>query len=176
MACWLLHISCTEACFCMQLWRCLPPPRCPPLSSQILMLGGTRFIGVYLARMLVDAGHDVTLLTRGKKPVVFRIPDDTGERARLATCDCRVVERGCLRLTLVGCAVLQHAPCSAAQKSAVALPCVGARHLRHSPDSTLCSSHSCRRVVRPVCRVHQAHCLRPHRRLGHAAAAGQPGL
>lgn len=45
---------------------------------QILMLGGTRFIGVYLARMLVDAGHDVTLLTRGKKPVTFRIPDDTG--------------------------------------------------------------------------------------------------
>ena len=41
------------------------------------MLGGTRFIGVYLARMLVDAGHDVTLLTRGKKPVTFRIPDDS---------------------------------------------------------------------------------------------------
>lgn len=48
---------------------------------QILMLGGTRFIGVYLARMLVDAGHDVTLLTRGKKPVTFRIPDDTGAAA-----------------------------------------------------------------------------------------------
>ncbi|PRW59559.1 chloroplast stem-loop-binding [Chlorella sorokiniana] len=47
--------------------------------KKILMLGGTRFIGVYLARMLVDAGHDVTLLTRGKKPVTFRIPDDTDE-------------------------------------------------------------------------------------------------
>jgi hypothetical protein len=40
--------------------------------------GGTRFIGVYLARMLIDAGHEVTLLTRGKKPVTYRIPDDTG--------------------------------------------------------------------------------------------------
>lgn len=40
--------------------------------------GGTRFIGVYLARMLIDQGHEVTLLTRGKKPVTYRIPDDTG--------------------------------------------------------------------------------------------------
>ena len=41
--------------------------------------GGTRFIGVYLARQLVEAGHDVTLLTRGKKPVTNQIPDDTDE-------------------------------------------------------------------------------------------------
>jgi nucleoside-diphosphate-sugar epimerase len=45
--------------------------------KKILMLGGTRFIGVYLARQLVAAGHEVTLLTRGKKPVTFQIPDDT---------------------------------------------------------------------------------------------------
>jgi len=47
--------------------------------KKILMLGGTRFIGVYLARQLVEAGHEVTLLTRGKKPVTFQIPDDTDE-------------------------------------------------------------------------------------------------
>ena len=41
--------------------------------------GGTRFIGVYLARQLVEDGHSVTLLTRGKKPVTFQIPDDTDE-------------------------------------------------------------------------------------------------
>lgn len=41
--------------------------------------GGTRFIGVYLARQLIEAGHDVTLLTRGKKPVTAQIPDDTDE-------------------------------------------------------------------------------------------------
>lgn len=34
----------------------------------------------------------------------------------------------------------------------------------------------CRRVVRPLCPLHQAHCLRPRRRRGHEAAAGQPGL
>lgn len=45
--------------------------------KKVLMLGGTRFIGLYLARMLVEAGHDVTLLTRGKKPTDARIPDDT---------------------------------------------------------------------------------------------------
>ena len=39
--------------------------------------GGTRFIGVYLARQLIEEGHQVTLLTRGKKPVTFKIPDDT---------------------------------------------------------------------------------------------------
>ena len=47
--------------------------------KKILMLGGTRFIGVYLARMLVDEGHEVTLLTRGKSPVTTQIPDDTDE-------------------------------------------------------------------------------------------------
>lgn len=53
----------------------LTPPSPTALPQ---MLGGTRFIGVYLARMLIEAGHEVTLLTRGKKPVTYRIPDDTG--------------------------------------------------------------------------------------------------
>lgn len=48
-------------------------------GKNILILGGTRFIGVYLARQLVEEGHSVTLLTRGKKPVTFQIPDDTDE-------------------------------------------------------------------------------------------------
>ena len=39
--------------------------------------GGTRFIGVYLARQLIEQGHDVTLLTRGKTQITFQIPDDT---------------------------------------------------------------------------------------------------
>lgn len=47
--------------------------------KKILMLGGTRFIGVYVARMLVEQGHDVTLLTRGKSPVTAQIPDDTDD-------------------------------------------------------------------------------------------------
>jgi len=47
--------------------------------KKILMLGGTRFIGVYLARMLVEQGHEVTLLTRGKSPITAQVPDDTDE-------------------------------------------------------------------------------------------------
>ncbi len=47
--------------------------------KKILMLGGTRFIGVYVARMLIEQGHEVTLLTRGKSPVTAQIPDDTDE-------------------------------------------------------------------------------------------------
>lgn len=49
------------------------------LSTPCPAVGGTRFIGVYLARLLVEQGHTVTLLTRGKKPVTFQIPDDTPE-------------------------------------------------------------------------------------------------
>ena len=43
------------------------------------MMGGTRFIGLYLARQLVEAGHEVTLFTRGKAEVCPRIPDDTDD-------------------------------------------------------------------------------------------------
>lgn len=35
---------------------------------RILVMGGTRFIGVYLTRLLVAQGHDVVLFNRGKKP------------------------------------------------------------------------------------------------------------
>ena len=34
---------------------------------------------MYLARQLIEQGHSVTLLTRGKKDVTFQIPDDTDE-------------------------------------------------------------------------------------------------
>jgi nucleoside-diphosphate-sugar epimerase len=35
---------------------------------RILVMGGTRFIGVYLTRQLVALGHEVVLFNRGKKP------------------------------------------------------------------------------------------------------------
>jgi nucleoside-diphosphate-sugar epimerase len=35
---------------------------------KILMMGGTRFIGVYLTRILVERGHEVVLFNRGNKP------------------------------------------------------------------------------------------------------------
>lgn len=35
---------------------------------RILMMGGTRFIGVYLTKVLVAQGHEVVLFNRGKKP------------------------------------------------------------------------------------------------------------
>lgn len=53
------------------------------LGLSALLPGGTRFIGVYLARQLIEQGHEVTLLTRGKKPVTYRIPDDTGGWVRV---------------------------------------------------------------------------------------------
>jgi nucleoside-diphosphate-sugar epimerase len=35
---------------------------------RILVMGGTRFIGVYLTQLLVKQGHEVTLFNRGNKP------------------------------------------------------------------------------------------------------------
>ncbi len=35
---------------------------------RILIMGGTRFIGVYLTRILVKQGHEVVLFNRGNKP------------------------------------------------------------------------------------------------------------
>ncbi len=35
---------------------------------RILIMGGTRFIGVYLTKILVSHGHDVVLFNRGNKP------------------------------------------------------------------------------------------------------------
>ncbi|MGG6294283.1 NAD-dependent epimerase/dehydratase family protein [Leptolyngbya sp. AN02str] len=36
---------------------------------RVLVMGGTRFIGVYLTRKLVKQGHDVVLFNRGNKPI-----------------------------------------------------------------------------------------------------------
>ncbi|ERN41488.1 nucleoside-diphosphate-sugar epimerase [Rubidibacter lacunae KORDI 51-2] len=35
---------------------------------RVLVMGGTRFIGVYLTKLLVERGDDVTLFNRGNKP------------------------------------------------------------------------------------------------------------
>ncbi|MGC1526382.1 MAG: NAD-dependent epimerase/dehydratase family protein [Phormidesmis sp.] len=35
---------------------------------RVLVIGGTRFIGVYLTKLLVSKGHEVTLLNRGNHP------------------------------------------------------------------------------------------------------------
>ena len=35
---------------------------------RILLMGGTRFIGVYLTKVLVAQGHEVVLFNRGNKP------------------------------------------------------------------------------------------------------------
>jgi hypothetical protein len=49
----------------------LPPPPTSPLP------GGTRFIGVYLARQLVEQGHEVTLFTRGKKAITQKLAGES---------------------------------------------------------------------------------------------------
>jgi UDP-glucose 4-epimerase len=34
---------------------------------RILIMGGTRFIGVYLTQLLVEQGHEVVLFNRGNR-------------------------------------------------------------------------------------------------------------
>ncbi|KAL3685108.1 hypothetical protein R1sor_003130 [Riccia sorocarpa] len=48
-------------------------------KKNILILGGTRFIGLFLARLLVKEGHEVTLFTRGKAAVTSQLPGETDE-------------------------------------------------------------------------------------------------
>ncbi|MCV3217038.1 NAD-dependent epimerase/dehydratase family protein [Plectonema radiosum NIES-515] len=49
---------------------------------RILIMGGTRFIGVYLTKLLVEEGHKVVLFNRGNRPVpsLPGIEQITGDR------------------------------------------------------------------------------------------------
>ncbi|MCX7596665.1 MAG: NAD-dependent epimerase/dehydratase family protein [Fischerella sp.] len=48
---------------------------------RILIMGGTRFIGVYLTQLLVQQGHEVVLFNRGNRPVpVEGVGQITGDR------------------------------------------------------------------------------------------------
>jgi nucleoside-diphosphate-sugar epimerase len=54
---------------------------------RVLIMGGTRFIGVYLTKILVEKGHEVVLFNRGNKPVpvegVQQIQGDRKDAAQL---------------------------------------------------------------------------------------------
>lgn len=54
---------------------------------RILIMGGTRFIGVYLTRILVEQGHEVVFFNRGNKPApvagVQQIHGDRTDPAQL---------------------------------------------------------------------------------------------
>ena len=54
---------------------------------RVLMMGGTRFIGVYLTRVLVEQGHEVVLFNRGNKPApvegIRQIHGDRTDAAQL---------------------------------------------------------------------------------------------
>ena len=53
---------------------------------RILMMGGTRFIGVSLTRLLVSQGHEVVLFNRGSKPApVAGVTQIHGDRKDTAT-------------------------------------------------------------------------------------------
>ena len=47
---------------------------------RILMMGGTRFVGVYLTKVLLAQGHDVVLFNRGNKPAPEGVTQIHGDR------------------------------------------------------------------------------------------------
>ncbi|KAI5012363.1 hypothetical protein ZWY2020_024497 [Hordeum vulgare] len=49
----------------------------PADSKNILITGGTRFVGLFLSRKLVQEGHQVTLFTRGKAPITQQLPGES---------------------------------------------------------------------------------------------------
>jgi nucleoside-diphosphate-sugar epimerase len=52
---------------------------------RVLIMGGTRFIGVYLTKILVAQGHEVVLFNRGNKPApVTDVPQIQGDRTEPA--------------------------------------------------------------------------------------------
>ena len=52
---------------------------------RVLVMGGTRFIGVYLTQLLVEQGHEVVLFNRGNRPApVEGVGQITGDRTNLA--------------------------------------------------------------------------------------------
>ncbi|KAI3916346.1 hypothetical protein MKW98_004787 [Papaver atlanticum] len=46
-------------------------------AKKILIMGGTRFIGIFLSRLLVKEGHQLTLFTRGKAPISQPLPGES---------------------------------------------------------------------------------------------------
>ncbi|GKU91155.1 hypothetical protein SLEP1_g5065 [Rubroshorea leprosula] len=61
---------------------CLPKPKGAlnvraSGAKKILIMGGTRFIGLFLSRLLVKEGHQVTLFTRGKAPITQQLPGES---------------------------------------------------------------------------------------------------
>ncbi|XP_074311286.1 chloroplast stem-loop binding protein of 41 kDa b, chloroplastic isoform X2 [Silene latifolia] len=46
-------------------------------AKKILIMGGTRFIGIFLSRLLIKEGHQVTLFTRGKAPIAQQLPGES---------------------------------------------------------------------------------------------------
>ncbi|GMP37352.1 hypothetical protein CsSME_00009067 [Camellia sinensis var. sinensis] len=46
-------------------------------AKKILIMGGTQFIGVFLSRLLVKEGHQVTLFTRGKATITQQLPGES---------------------------------------------------------------------------------------------------
>jgi len=51
---------------------------------RILIMGGTRFIGVYLTKLLVESGHIVVLFNRGNRPAPEQLEQITGDRTDAA--------------------------------------------------------------------------------------------
>jgi nucleoside-diphosphate-sugar epimerase len=47
---------------------------------RILMMGGTRFVGVYLTELLLKQGHEVVLFNRGNKPAPAGVTQIHGDR------------------------------------------------------------------------------------------------
>ncbi|MBO3741635.1 NAD-dependent epimerase/dehydratase family protein [Actinoplanes flavus] len=52
------------------------------MGIRVLVIGGTGFVGSHVVAACVDRGHDVTVFSRGRRPVVSGVASIVGDRRR----------------------------------------------------------------------------------------------
>jgi nucleoside-diphosphate-sugar epimerase len=116
------------------------------MAKRVLLIGGTRFFGILLARRLVAAGHDVTIATRG------RAPDPFGEEVRRLTVDRR--DRSAMRQALSRAGdydVVYDQMCYSPLDAAISAEVFTGRVGRYVMASTIEVYDACRgRILRPL--------------------------
>lgn len=78
-----------ERCGKREYYALTSPAKAPIAGLKVLVIGGTRFMGIQLVKKLIALGNDVTIATRGKKQDTFgtdisRVVMDVSDRESVA--------------------------------------------------------------------------------------------
>ena len=62
---------------------------------KILLIGGTGFVSGTVAKVALEAGHDVTVVTRGIKPIPAGLKQITADRFKPGSLEAAIANAGC---------------------------------------------------------------------------------